>query len=104
MKLVYTHPHLIMVAQARTTLEQLDIRCVIHNEYAAGAIGELAPLDTWAELWVLHDRDEERAGIALSRLLSAVEPPDWTCKACDSVNPGTFDTCWHCAADQYLPA
>ena len=40
MKLVHTHPSNIVVAQARSALELADIRCVIRNEYAAGAMGE----------------------------------------------------------------
>lgn len=103
MKLVYTHQSLIMVAQAKSSLDQLSIRCVIHNEYASGAMGELAPLDTWPELFVLYDRDEERARIALSYMSSDSAVAEWTCKACSSINPGSFDICWHCASDQYLP-
>ncbi len=104
MKLVYTHQSLIMVAQAKSSLDQLSIRCVIHNEYASGAMGELAPIDIWPELFVLHDRDEERARIALSYVSADSAAPEWSCKACSSLNPATFDTCWHCAADQCLPA
>ena len=61
MKLVYTHPNSIVVGQARSAIELAGIACVVRNEYASGAIGELAPIDSWPELWVMNDRDCERA-------------------------------------------
>jgi hypothetical protein len=60
MKLIHTHPDGIILAQVRSALEQAGIPCTIHNEYASGASGELAPFDTWPELWLLRDRDYDR--------------------------------------------
>jgi hypothetical protein len=45
MKLVYTHPNSIVVGQARSAIELAGIACSLRNEYASGAIGELAPID-----------------------------------------------------------
>ena len=73
MELVYTHPSHLLVAQARNALERLGIPCVVHNEYAAGAAGELAPIDTWPELWVRRSRDAERARLAIERAQAAIE-------------------------------
>ncbi len=52
MKLVYTHPNSIAVAQARSSIEFAGIDCILRNEYASGAIGELAPIDAWPALWL----------------------------------------------------
>jgi hypothetical protein len=100
-QLVYTHPSPLLVAQARHALERLGIPCVVHNEYAAGAAGELAPIDTWPELWVRRSRDAERARLAIERAQAAIEEADWTCRRCGSDSPATFDFCWHCGKAQH---
>ena len=84
MKLVHTHPSNIVVAQARSALELAGIRCVIRNEYAAGAMGELAPIDVWPELWILRDRDYDRATLLLAQSRAEIKEADWHCSRCGS--------------------
>jgi len=100
MKLVYTHPDPILVAHMRSSIELAGIECVLRNEYASGAVGELAPLDTWVEVWVLRDRDCERARGIIESLQREPEEDDWTCQQCASACPSTFETCWHCGAER----
>jgi len=100
LKLVHTHPSHIVVAQARSALELGGIRCVIRNEYAAGAMGELAPIDVWPQLWILRDRDFERAALLLTQSSAEIEEADWHCGRCGSDSPATFDLCWRCAGDR----
>jgi hypothetical protein len=100
MKLVYTHPNSIVVAQARSSIELAGINCILRNEYASGAIGELAPIDAWPELWVTNDRDFERATLLLEKSHAAIQEADWKCQQCGSVSPATFDFCWHCAGER----
>jgi hypothetical protein len=100
MKLVYTHPNSIVVAQARSSIELAGIKCLLRNEYASGAIGELAPIDAWPELWVENDRDFERAKLLLEKSHAAIQEADWNCEQCGSVSPATFDFCWHCAGER----
>lgn len=100
MKLVHTHPSNIVVAQARSALELAGIGCVIRNEYAAGGMGELAPIDVWPELWILRDRDYERAKLLLAQSRADIVEADWHCTRCGSDSPATFDLCWHCAGDR----
>jgi hypothetical protein len=102
MKLVFTHPGHIVVAQARTCLELAGIKCVMRNEYAAGAMGELAPIDVWPELWVLRDRDYERATLLLAQSRVDIQEEDWHCRRCGTLSPATFEVCWHCAGGRYL--
>ena len=99
-KLVYTHPNIIVVGQARSSIELAGIECIVRNEYAAGAIGELAPIDAWPELWVMNDRDFERARLLLEKSHIAIQEPDWQCERCGSFSPGTFEFCWHCAGER----
>jgi hypothetical protein len=100
MILVYTHPSSVVVAQARSSLELAGINCVLRNEYAAGAMGELAPIDVWPELWVVRDRDYERAALVLAQSRLEVEEADWHCRRCGRQSPATFEVCWHCAGDR----
>jgi hypothetical protein len=100
LKLVHTHPSNIVVAQARNALERAGIKCALRNEYAAGAMGELAPIDVWAQLWILRDRDYERAMLLLAQSVAEIDEADWHCKRCGSESPATFDLCWHCAGDR----
>lgn len=100
MKLVYTHPSSVAVAQARNALVQAGIQCVLRNEYAAGAMGELAPIDVWPELWVLRDRDFERASLVLAQSRAEIDEADWRCTQCGRHSPATFEVCWHCAGER----
>jgi putative signal transducing protein len=100
MKLVYTHPTHILVAQARSSIELAGIECIIRNEYASGAIGELAPIDAWPELWVAHDRDFEGAIQVIEQLHTQVQEADWKCEKCGMASPATFDWCWKCAGEK----
>jgi hypothetical protein len=100
LKLVYTHPSHVAVAQARSALDNANISCVMRNEYAAGAMGELAPIDVWPELWVLRDRDFERATLVLAQARAENCEADWLCPRCGSHSPATFEVCWHCAGDK----
>ncbi len=102
MKLVYTHPSNIVVAQARISLDLAGIKSVLRNEYAAGAMGELAPIDVWPELWVVRDRDYERAALLLAQSRAEIVEADWHCGRCGRDSPATFDLCWHCAGDRTM--
>ncbi len=99
MKLVYTHPNIVFVTQAASTLERSGIESVIRNEYAAGAIGELAPIDAWPELWV-DPEDWEKAQRVIEQSNQSPDRPDWTCAQCGKSNPCTFDFCWHCGDEK----
>jgi len=102
-KLVYTHPNGVVVAQARTDLEQAGIDCVLRNEYASGAMGELAPIDTWPELWVVDDVQWERAQAIVDQAPKGDPDREWRCRSCGSSSPMTFDCCWHCGTPRQSP-
>ncbi|TXS89539.1 DUF2007 domain-containing protein [Parahaliea maris] len=99
MKQVYAHPQLMMVSQMRSLLDQAGIASQIRNEYAAGAAGELAPIDTWPELWVERDADTPRAKDLIAELLTRQDQPDWHCKHCGNDSPASFDFCWQCGTN-----
>jgi len=103
LKLAYTHPNLAIVTQAASALERAGITAEIRNEYAAGGIGELAPIEAWPELWV-PDRDWELAQRLIEADRTRAEGPEWQCGQCEASNPATFDWCWRCGADSALAA
>lgn len=98
MKLAYTHPNIALVVQAQDLFEHAGIKCVIRNQYASGAIGELAPVSAWPEVWVLEDRDYDRAAAILEAQQQPLDEPDWYCTKCHNANPASFETCWHCGS------
>ena len=103
MKMVYTHPNPVVVAQSRSAVELAGIECIVRNEYAGGGIGELAPIDTWPELWVVSDSDFSKAKRLLEQLHSRTTVDEWTCGRCGATSPATFELCWQCAAERALP-
>ena len=93
MKLIYTHPSLIVVTQARASLEQQGIDSEIHNQYAAGAVGELSPIDAWPELCVVRR--------LVDQAMARDNEPDWSCGNCGNANPDSFERCWSCGSNRY---
>ena len=100
MKLIYTHPSIIAVTQVKNTLEAAGLECCLCNEYAAGAIGELAPIDAWPELWLTRDRDWQQASRLLEQSDREADGLDWQCVDCGRQSPASFELCWHCAASR----
>lgn len=94
MELVYSNDQLLMVNHVRNLLESAYIKSELRNEFLGSGAGDLAPLDTWPELWVAFD-DVEKAKAVISNMdnESALV---WHCKGCDEENPAAFDICWQC--------
>ena len=101
MKLVYTHENLTLVATVANHLRQNDIDVIIKNQYAAGGAGQLAPIETWPEIWVLDDRDCLRANQLVEELNKDSNKPQWQCQNCNEMNDTTFDYCWRCQHDSH---
>lgn len=95
MELVYTHDQLLMVNHVRNLLDIANIKSELKNEFMAGGAGDLAPLDTWPELWVeTNDFKNAKQVIAQMDNDSMLV---WYCLKCDEENPATFDICWQCS-------
>ncbi|MBO6555295.1 MAG: DUF2007 domain-containing protein [Pseudomonadales bacterium] len=96
MKRVYSHPSIMMVGSMAGLLAQSGIESEVRNDILGGASGEIAPGETWVELWVL-----ETSQVASAReiILASLKQPDdgnWQCGRCDEANPGSFEICWNC--------
>lgn len=101
MKLVYTHENLTLVATVANHLRQNDIDVIIKNQYAAGGAGQLAPIETWPEIWVVDGRDCLRASQLVEELNKDSNKPQWQCQNCNEMNDATFDYCWRCQHDSH---
>ena len=80
-------------------LEDNGIPCFIRNEFAVGGIGELSPMDSDPEVWLVDEEWRPRA----EKLLAEMETPDpqstpkdWICNHCQENNDAGFDICWQC--------
>lgn len=94
MELVYSHDQLLMVNHVKNLLETANIDSQIKNEFMGGGAGDLAPLDTWPELWI-EEKDLDQAKKVISQMNDNAEVV-WYCGQCDEENPATFDVCWQC--------
>lgn len=100
MKLLYTQQNSFLVHNARNVVENAGIETVLRNEYASGAAGDLAPLDTWVELWVVNDSDYDKAMQVIESLSSKDNEEEWRCPKCGESNPASFDVCWKCQTER----
>lgn len=95
MKLIYTHENKIIVDNAKNYLEQYGIASVLRNEFSGGAAGDLAPTQTWPELWVEDDLCQ-RAEACIQKLVNEQLGEMWVCPRCGEQNESTFELCWQC--------
>ncbi len=100
MKLVYTHENRLFVANAYNLLEQNGIAAVWKNEFTSSAIGEVAPISAWPELWVMEDTDYNRAHTIISNAFAPNNLPEWVCAQCQETNEPAFELCWNCQSEK----
>ena len=96
MKLVYSHPNSMILGNMSSALNQEGIETEIRNDILGGATGEIAPGETWIELWVVNETQAEAAEERIKDILEQPELDDWMCNRCQESNPATFDVCWQC--------
>jgi len=72
------------MSRAKNILENHRIEVTLKNEFVSGAAGLLAPIDTWVELWIINDIDEDKANIVLAKALKQQGEYDWFCWQCQT--------------------
>lgn len=100
MKLIYTSENRFLVGNAKNIVENAGIEVILKNQYISGGVGELSPLDTWPELWVVHDSDYEKASRLLEDTLNPGDTKEWRCGHCGEINAGSFEYCWKCRTER----
>ena len=98
MKLIYTHENKLLVENARNLLQMEGIETVMKNEFSSGAAGDLAPLDTWPELWLVDDTQLAVAKTLIENMEEQANGPDWRCNNCQEINGAAFEVCWSCGS------
>ena len=96
MKLIYTHPNRLIVENIKNILENEGIKVILQNQYAAGGVGELAPIDAWPEVWLERNGDFDRAQKLIDEVINENQSP-WVCQECGEENAGSFEICWSCS-------
>jgi hypothetical protein len=96
MKLVYSHPNSMILGSMSSALNHEGIETEVRNDILGGATGEIAPGETWIELWVVNESQAEAATQRIKEILEQPERDDWLCNRCQESNPATFDVCWQC--------
>ena len=96
MKLVYSHPNSMILSSMSSALNEIGIETEIRNDILGGATGEIAPGETWIELWILDDNQTETAMRRIKEILEQPEQNEWVCNHCKESNPTTFEVCWQC--------
>ena len=86
------------VGQMQSILEANDIPTFLKNQFGFGGTGELPFVETVPQLFVLHEKDEERAKELISTAeKSTPQTEAWTCPKCGTEIEGSFSDCWNCA-------
>ena len=97
MQKLFTHENRLIVYNIRNLLQEQGIECTINNEFSAGGAGDLSPLETWPELWLIDDRDRQQA-LEIIDKLQHVDDEETTCPECGEPNAGSFKLCWNCGS------
>ena len=87
-----------MVWGVKNTLELAGYECHIRNEFSAGSMGDIAPIETWPEVWLdNHEQFNEALEFLESNILKpTASGDDWTCNNCGELNGTVFEFCWNC--------
>lgn len=96
MKRIFTDPNPLIVGNIHNLLEQAGIEVIYRNEFTAGGAGEIAPLDTWLEVWLVNEGDTDKALGIIGEAQSAERGSPWRCNGCGEENPPAFGSCWQC--------
>ncbi|MDV6315288.1 DUF2007 domain-containing protein [Idiomarina sp. HP20-50] len=98
MKLIYTHENKLLVENARNILQIEGIETVMKNEFSSGAAGDLAPMDTWPELWLVDEAQLAKAKELMNTMEAQANEADWRCNQCQEINGAAFEICWSCGS------
>jgi hypothetical protein len=98
MKLIYTSEDRFIVWSVKNTLELAGYDCHIRNEFAVGGVGDIAPIETWPEVWLVDEDLFEEALKHIEFIILKQTPSshDWICDNCGEENASSFEFCWNC--------
>jgi hypothetical protein len=98
-QLLFSSLKLLEIHHLKNLLEAEGIRCHIKNELLSRLAGEIPFTECAPELWLLDERDLERAKRVLADFgRAAATMPAWQCPDCGEALEGQFSACWRCGA------
>ncbi|MEX0738959.1 MAG: DUF2007 domain-containing protein [Pseudohongiella sp.] len=97
MKLIYTHDNIVVLHSVKNILALNGIESFVKNEHTIPVGANHGINNTFLELWLRDDRDDEKAAAIIESEIENQNPKDaWTCSGCGEENDGSFDVCWKC--------
>lgn len=96
MRLVHSSPNTALVNHLRSMLESMGIVCRVRGEFLSAAVGELPPIECWAELWVVDDDRYDDAVDLVGRAAGVALTSDWVCPDCGEIVDAELTECWSC--------
>jgi len=85
------------VGQLQSLLDSHGIKTFIKNEYGSSVVGELPFVEVIPQLFVLEEKDLERAKEILNLdIPQDNKAEDWICPECGVDVEGNFSRCWKC--------
>jgi hypothetical protein len=99
---VYSDPTLAEVSNVKNVLERDGIRCILRNEYVSAPGAGLDIRESYPEVRILDDADEDRARALVAEIDRAPVPvgPPWRCPRCGEDVDAIFTRCWSCEAER----
>jgi len=97
--MAYTNESSFLVNNTKNLIEAEGIQTFIKNEFSQGAIGEVSVFDAWPEVWVVDDKDLEKALAIVNSSQEVIKKSDWLCDNCSEKNPASFELCWNCQSE-----
>jgi hypothetical protein len=87
------------VGQMQSLLESHGIKTFIRNQYGSSVMGEVPFVEVVPQLFVLEERDAQRAMELLQPALAGGDFDEaWVCPECEADVDGNFSHCWRCGA------
>lgn len=97
MKHVYTHDNIAVLHSVKNILAMHDIEAFVKNEHSIPMSARHGLENTFLELWILDDKELERANSIIEEEVDNTEPGEpWTCANCKEKNEASFGVCWKC--------
>ena len=105
MRKVYSSDNGVIIGHVRQMLENNAVRCIVRNDFLIGGAGELPVNETWPEIWVIDDRDFDRARALVDAVVATANAsePRWRCASCAEQIEGQFTDCWRCGTPRPEP-
>ena len=99
---VYSAPHALILGNLRNALLTEGIESEVRTPFLGAARGDLPATECWSELWVVNDKDVERALEVIHEILEPGDQPapSWKCRACGEEIEGQFEACWKCGSER----